>query len=91
MGMFTMNAERRAKWERTRAKGAVDFVVIYGVVFTIAMSVTMSVFDYFVDFRGFQPEKLKFEIPFFLALGVITGTAVWLTAEWQYKKSSGPA
>jgi len=91
MGMFTMNEERRAKWERTRAKGAVPFVVIYGVMFAIAISFTTSAFDYFADFRGFQPEKLKMELPFFLACGLITGTAVWLIAEWQYKKTSGPA
>jgi prolipoprotein diacylglyceryltransferase len=91
MGMFTMNEKQRAKWERTRAKGAVSFVVLYGVMFAVAITLATSVFDFFADSRGFQPEKLKITLPIYLVGGLITGTAVWLLAEWQYKKTSGTA
>jgi hypothetical protein len=91
MGMFTMNEKQRAKWERTRTKGMARFVAVYAVALTIALSVTMSVFDYFVDFRGFQPWKLKIEIPIFLICGILGGVAMWAVAERQYRKPSGLA
>lgn len=91
MGIFTMNEKQLAKWERTRAKGAVDFVVLYGVMFAVGLTFATSVFDYFTSYRGFQPEDLKTEVPIYLICGLITGTAIWLLAESQYKKTSGPA
>jgi prolipoprotein diacylglyceryltransferase len=90
MGMFSMNEKQRAKWERTRAKGMFRFVVLYGVMFAVGLSFATSVFDYFTSSRGFQPEDLIFEIPIYLISGLITGTAIWLVAESQYKKNSGP-
>jgi hypothetical protein len=91
MGLFTMNEKQRAKWERTRARGMARFVAVYAVLFTVVMSVTMSAFDHFVDFRGFQPQKLKTEIPIFLICSVLGGTAMWVVAERQYRKPSGLA
>ena len=91
MGLFTMNEKQRAKWERTRARGMARFVAIYAVVLTVVLSITMSVFDHFVDFRGFQPAKLKIEIPIFLICGILGGMAMWAVAERQYRKPSGLA
>ena len=87
MGMFTMDEKQRAKWRRTRARGMAWFVAIWTVLFTVVMSVTMSLFDYFVDLRGFQPRKLKFEIPIFLVCSILSGIAMWYVGERQYRNS----
>lgn len=88
MGLLTMDEKQRAKWRETRKKGRTRFVAIFAVLFTVVQAVTMSLFDHFVDFRGFQPQKLKFEIPLFLLSGILGAVVMWFIAERQYKNST---
>jgi len=67
------------------------FVVLYGAMFAVGLSFTTSLFDHFTSSRGFQPEDLKTEVPIYLICGLITGAAIWLVTERQYKKTSGLA
>lgn len=86
MGLFTMNEKQLARWARTREKGMFHFVALYGVLFAAWLSFVTSFFDYFTSYRGFHPEDLTTEVPIYLISGLITGTAIWIIAERDYRR-----
>ena len=86
-----MNTSQRAKWERTRAKGFLRFVLLWGLLVGGGMIITTSIFDYFFSSRGLRLEDMIIKVPIFLVTGFIGGVAAWFVTEYRYKKSSGNA
>jgi hypothetical protein len=82
-GLFQMNQEQRAKWERTRAKGLWRFVLLNGVLcWGGFMALATS---------AFNPRNLAVTVPIYLAGGFFFGLACWLVGERMYRKSPGDA
>ncbi len=73
------------QWERQKAKGKWLFVFKYSLIFTLTITVGLSLFDYWVDGR-IKIEDFWIEVPFYLILGVIGGSVTWNITAKKYQQ-----
>jgi hypothetical protein len=80
-----MNFEERRKWESTRAKGMLRFVLLSGAVkFGGALFLTISVLGNLLFRRRWVAEDLVSEGVVCLFGGLVAGICIWLINEKRY-------
>ena len=77
----------RAKWERTRSRGFLHFVVVWGLCyFGGLMFVGSRVID---SLSGRDPfAHLTFTVLLYVATGLAWGTAVWAMNEYLFTRGA---
>lgn len=83
-----MDQHRREKWERTRSKGIVRFVLLWGLLLGGSMFIASSLFDYFLDSPWANYERLLIRMTIFLTTGLASGIIMWFVSEHYYRKGS---
>jgi hypothetical protein len=92
-----MDQQQMLRWEQTRARGRIRYVLLYGVLgFGFFMTVTTRVLDLLIDNRNGEPlvpggsQLLPFiggRILFMLANGIVWGLVMWYISERAYLKA----
>ncbi len=85
-----MKASQSAKWERTRAIGFWRYSVLVALVFSGAISIAISIFDYLTNPSGVTLRYVMRAL-IWLVSGFVTGVILWFYAEYKYKNNSGSA
>ena len=84
--MNTSLPKKYQKWEKTRQKGVVKFVLLYWTLgWGIFMCIGMSLFDYF-DGESITPDDIATSLFIYCLMGTLCGVFVWSTSENRYQK-----
>ncbi len=83
-----------AKWEKTRTKGLLRFVIFAGLYFGVGFSILFSFFIFTIGkLLSQRKSEIFFETEFFiffiavsLASGFLWSTIIWYLSEAKYQK-----
>lgn len=92
--MIYLNQKDREKWERTRSKGKLYFVIVYWVLlWGITTTILVTIFNFAISFLRYGPEynfailfKFFIFLPFFMVGGYFGGRWIWKRSELEYRK-----
>ena len=81
-----MKEKQIKKWEKTRAKGFIRFVIKFALILSIAVTITSLLFDYYWD-GVWKTDDIVFNFIFGFLINSVGGWIIYRTTENKYQES----